>query len=416
MILSDRALEDIGYVEKLRRMILRSSKDHHRPVAIETFVDIEPDPSFTTILRGLEQLRNFKPRTILALGGGSVMDAAKVIRLLLDHPEINDMDGLKLRFLDITKRIFTFPSSQDHSLSPDKGSAQKKQHHEKWARNTDLVCIPTTSGTGSEVSPFAVVTDPRDSIKYPICSYSMTPQMAIVDSAFTETLPASQIAAPGYDAIVHAIESYTSVMASSFTRPSSARALQLLIANHHLEKSFSGAKESRAAVHHAATLAGCAIANAFVGIAHSIAHQIGAKFHIAHGIACAITLPHVIRFNSTEAPLKQATFPQYSTPDARRRYVEIAVILGLHVDVQPNDPQYSQQMIDKLLQTLVSLREKLGLPACLAECGVDRNAFISSLEELAVRSFDDQCTGTNPRYPLISELKQILLDCYENPN
>jgi len=413
VLMSDQNLFNAGYVRSLIGLLEANSSSKIK-VVVKSFVEIEPDPGFSTILKGIELLRSFQPDTIVAFGGGSVMDAAKVMRLLLDHPEVNNMDGLKLRFMDITKRVFSLPASRDHLMQKLLGDSHiqvqevvDRKLDNVWVRDVDLVCIPTTSGTGSEVTPFAVVTDPRDGVKYPLCDYAMTPQMAIVDSKFAMTIPHSLIAAPGYDAIVHALESYTSTMSSEFTRPFSSRALKLLVGENNLLNSFKhGDSQARDAVHTAATLAGCAIGNAFVGIAHSIAHQLGAKFHISHGVACAISIIPVIRFNASKAPLKQTVFPQYTTPIAMQQYAEIAKLLGLKTSTS------DEHAVEWLINVLVKLRDELELPRNLRECGVSKESFYRELDSLALQAFDDQCTVSNPRYPLVCELRSLIEECF----
>jgi acetaldehyde dehydrogenase/alcohol dehydrogenase len=305
------------------------------------------------------------------------MDAAKLMRLLYDFPSATDLDALEARFMDITKRVEIVPPSSPSSSTP-------------------FVCIPTTSGTGSEVSPFAVITDPRNGIKYPLCDYVMTPTIAAVDSSLVASLPQGSIAAPGLDAAVHAIESYVSVLSSSFTRPLSSNALQLIF--RHLVESKKGNPHSRVKVHEAATLAGIGISNAFVGIAHSIAHQLGGRYHINHGIACSIALPHVIKYNS-DLTAKQMYFPQHrSASAAYTRYSELAEAIGC-AEATPYD----------LIDSFHRLAASLNVPMRVRDaCKVTREEYEKDIPFLAISAFDDQCTSSNPRYPLVKELEKML--------
>ena len=312
------------------------------------------------------------------------MDAAKMMWVLHEHPEV-DFKELSLRFMDIRKRIFRFPTM---------GTKAK------------LVCIPTTSGTGSEVTPFAVVTDDATGLKYPLADYQLTPHMAIVDANLVMMMPKGLTAAGGIDAVTHAIEAYVSVLANEFSDGQALHALRLL--KTYLPRAYKNGMDdpvAREKVHNAATVAGIAFANSFLGICHSMAHKIGAEFHIPHGIANALVLTNTIRFNATNLPTKQTAFSQYDRPNALRRYGEIALHLGFH-------QTHTVDRVNAMLKWLDQLKRDLDIPMSIKEWGVDENEFLTKVDALAVNAFDDQCTGANPRYPLISELRNILLDSY----
>jgi len=333
---------------------------------------------------GIGDLYNFNLAPSLTLGGGSPMDAAKIMGVFYEHPELK-FEDLALRFMDIRKRIFRFP---------------------KLGVKAMLVAIPTTSGTGSEVTPFAVVTDEATGVKYPIADYELTPTMAIIDPDLVMDLPRSLTASGGIDAVTHALEAYVSVMASEYSDPQALQALRLL--KQHLPAAYlEGAADpgAREAVHNAASIAGIAFANAFLGVCHSMAHKLGAEFHLAHGLANALLIANVIRYNANDTPTKQTAFSQYDRPQARHRYGEIAQHLGLAGG-------NTAERIHSLVAWVEELKRTLGVPGSIREAGVDEAAFLARLDLVAEGAFDDQCTGSNPRYPLISELKQLLLDSY----
>jgi acetaldehyde dehydrogenase/alcohol dehydrogenase len=336
------------------------------------------------VRQGAKVANSFKPDVIIALGGGSPMDAAKIIWVMYEHPDV-DFADLALRFMDIRKRIYKFP---------------------KMGVKATMVAIPTTSGTGSEVTPFAVVTDEQTGKKYPIADYQLTPNMAIVDPNLVMDMPKSLTAFGGIDAITHALEAYVSVMANEYSDGQALQALDLLC--KYLPDAYQlGAASpiAREKVHNGATIAGIAFANAFLGICHSMAHKLGAEFHLAHGLANALLISNVIRFNATDLPTKQAAFSQYDRPKALCRYAAIAdhLALGGNSDAQK---------VEKLLEKIEQLKKTLGIPASIQEAGVNEADFLAKVDMLAEDAFDDQCTGANPRYPLISELKQLLLDSY----
>ena len=379
-IVTDRFLFNNGYTEQVTRVL----KSHG--VETDVFFEVEADPTLTTVRKGAEQMHAFKPDVIIALGGGSPMDAAKIMWVMYEHPETH-FEELALRFMDIRKRIYKFP---------------------KMGVKAKMVAIATTSGTGSEVTPFAVVTDDATGQKYPLADYALTPNMAIVDANLVMDMPKSLCAFGGIDAVTHSLEAYVSVLANEFSDGQALQALKLLQEN--LPASYrEGAKnpQARERVHNAATIAGIAFANAFLGVCHSMAHKLGSEFHIPHGLSNALLLCNVIRYNANDNPTKQTAFSQYDRPQARRRYAEVADHLNLSA---PGDR--TAQKIEKLLAWLDELKVQLDIPASIREAGVQEADFLAKVDQLAENAFDDQCTGANPRYPLIAELKQILLDSY----
>jgi acetaldehyde dehydrogenase/alcohol dehydrogenase len=377
-IVTDRFLFSHGYADEVIRIL------KERGLEVEVFPDVEADPTLAVVRRGAAMLQVFKPDVIVALGGGSPMDAAKIMWVLYEHPEVA-FEDLALRFMDIRKRICAFP---------------------RLGLKASLVAIPTTSGTGSEVTPFAVVTDEATGIKYPIADYELTPSMAIVDSNLVMDMPKALTAFGGIDAVTHALEAYVSVLANEYSDPQALQTLKLL--KQHLPAAYrDGARDPKAReqVHNAATIAGIAFGNAFLGVCHSMAHKLGAEFHLAHGLANALLISNVIRYNATDTPTKQTAFSQYDRPQARHRYGEIALHLGL-----PGGN--TGERIESLLAWVEELKQALAIPASIREAGVPEQAFLARLDHLAEQAFDDQCTGANPRYPLIGELRQLLLDSY----
>lgn len=355
-----------------------------RGMECEVFYEVQADPTLSTINAGAAVLNSFKPDVIIAIGGGSPMDAAKMMWVLYEHPDVCFKE-LSLRFMDIRKRIYTFP---------------------KMGTKAQFVAIPTTSGTGSEVTPFAVVTDDKTGQKYPLADYELTPNMAIVDANLVMNMPKGLTAAGGIDAVTHAIEAYVSVLANEYTDGQALQALKLLKA--YLPRAYkNGAADpiAREKVHNAATIAGIAFANAFLGVCHSMAHKLGAEFHIPHGIANALVLTNTIRFNATNMPTKQTAFSQYDRPNALRRYGEIALFLGF-------TQEHTVDRVHAMLEWLDQLKADLDIPPSIQAHGIDEQLFLSKVDNLAVQAFDDQCTGANPRYPLISELRDIMIDSY----
>ena len=379
-LVTDRFLFNNGYTDDLVNMLKAQGME------VQVFFDVEADPTLSVVRKGAEMMQSYQPDVILALVGGSPMDAAKIMWVMYEHPE-TAFEELAMRFMDIRKRIYKFP---------------------KMGQKAELVCITTTSGTGSEVTPFAVVTDDETGAKYPLADYELTPQMAVVDANLVMNMPKSLTAFGGYDAVTHALEAYVSVLANEYSDGQALQALKLL--KEYLPSSYAnGANDpvAREKVHNGATIAGIAFANAFLGVCHSMAHKIGAEFHIPHGLANALLIANVVRYNANDNPTKQTAFSQYDRPQARRRYAEVAEHLGL---AQPGDR--TAQKIERLLSWLDELKDNLNIPKSIQEAGVSEADFMAKVDELSVDAFDDQCTGANPRYPLISELKDVLVASY----
>jgi acetaldehyde dehydrogenase/alcohol dehydrogenase len=351
---------------------------------VECFFEVSADPTLAVVRKGLSLANAFQPDVILALGGGSPMDAAKIMWVMYEHPEVA-FEDLALRFMDIRKRIYKFP---------------------KLGVKAQLIAVPTTSGTGSEVTPFAVVTDEQTGVKYPIADYELTPNMAIIDANLVMNMPRSLTAFGGIDAVTHGLEAYVSIMANEYSDAQALQALKLL--KEYLPSAYeNGAQDPKAReqVHNAATIAGIAFANAFLGVCHSMAHKLGAEFHLAHGLANALLISNVIRYNAVDIPTKQAAFSQYDRPKGVARYAQIARHLGL-------EASRDHERVEKLVEWVDGLKQTLGIPGSIQAAGVAEADFLAKLDKLAVDAFDDQCTGANPRYPLISELRQLLLDSY----
>ena len=382
MIVTDRMMVQLGYVEKLEYHL----RKRRNPVMIDIFADVEPDPSVDTVLNGAEAMRKFKPDTIIALGGGSAMDAAKGMWLFYENQDA-DFDDLRLKFMDIRKRIYKFP---------------------KLGRQAKMVAIPTTSGTGSEVTSFAVITDKVNNIKYPLADYELTPDVAIIDPTFVMSVPAAVTADTGLDVLTHAIEAYVSIMATDYTDALAMKAIQMVF--EYLPKSYKGAntaegKEAREKMHNASCMAGMAFSNAFLGINHSMAHKLGAFHHLPHGMANSLVMKEVIKFNSDSAPTKQAAFAQYKYPNAAWRYARIADHLGLGGNTEA-------EKVELLLNAITELQNKVNMPQTIQAAGVSEVKFFETLDEMVEQAFDDQCTGANPRYPLMSELKEMYITSY----
>ena len=378
-IVTDKPLYEMGMTKGLEEVLEEIG------VKYNTFYDVEPDPSLDTVQRGLVMMNNFNPDVIIALGGGSPMDAAKIMWLMYEHPEI-EFEGLAMRFMDIRKRVYDLPPLGEKAI---------------------MVAIPTTSGTGSEVTPFAVVTDRRNQVKYPLADYALTPSMAIVDPELVLNMPKTLTSYGGVDALTHALEAYVSVLASEFTNGLSLEAIRLIF--KYLPDSYhQGAHnpKAREKMHYASTMAGLAFANGFLGICHSMAHQLGAFFHIPHGLANALMISYVIKYNATDAPFKQATFSQYKYPNANWRYARIADYLNLGGNNE-------QEKINLLITAIEDLKREVNIPSSIREViSESESQFLAKVEELSEHAFDDQCTGSNPRYPLISDLKQLYIDAY----
>ncbi len=378
-IVTDKPLFDLGMSDHITHVLDEMGITHY------IFDDVEPDPKLSTVEEGLAAMKRFQPDVIIAIGGGSPMDAAKVMWLMYEHPE-TEFDGFATRFMDIRKRVYELPPLGQKAI---------------------LVAIPTTSGTGSEVTPFAVVTDQRTGIKYPLADYALTPTMAIVDPEFVLHMPKKLTAYGGVDALTHAIEAYVSVMATEYTNGLALEAIRLLM--QYLPRAYhEGAKdpEAREKVHYAATIAGMAFANAFLGICHSLAHKLGSTFHVAHGLANALMICHTIRYNATDVPFKQAIFPQYKYPNAKHRYGEIADALNL-------GGMTEDEKVERLIAAIEDLKRQVDIPATIREVlSGGEGEFRDRVDTMAEQAFDDQCTGSNPRYPLIADLKQLYLAAY----
>ncbi|WP_204123235.1 bifunctional acetaldehyde-CoA/alcohol dehydrogenase [Lacticaseibacillus mingshuiensis] len=375
LIVGDRGMEKLGYV----RIVEDVLKNRTNPVDVQTFLDVEPDPSSNTVYKGTAIAKDFKPDAIVAIGGGSVMDAAKGIWLFYDGD--GDFFGAKQKFLDIRKRTYKFPK-------PTKSK---------------LVCIPTTSGTGSEVTPFAVITDSETGIKYPLADYALTPDVALIDPQFIETVPPKVVADTGLDVICHATESFVSTMASSYTRGLSLQALKLAFDN--LELSYNGDLEAKAKMHDASTIAGMAFANALLGINHSIAHKLGQTYHLPHGRCIAITFPHIVRYNA-KTPKKRAVWSKYNYFRADEDYAEIARYLGLKGNT-------TAELVEAFAQAYIDLAHRVGVKMSLKDQGISKEDVLKNVDRIAELAYEDNCTVTNPVEPLIADMKQIVLDEYE---
>jgi acetaldehyde dehydrogenase/alcohol dehydrogenase len=350
----------------------------------ETFSDVAPDPTLACAVEGVKAIRSFEPDVIIAIGGGSAMDAAKIMWVMYEHPEADFMD-MAMRFVDIRKRIYTFP---------------------KMGEKAYFICVPTSSGTGSEVTPFAVITDDKTGHKYPLADYELMPNMAIVDTDMMMSAPKGLTAASGLDCMVHDLEALVSVMATPFTDGIALESLKMTFDNlPECVENGQTAVRARENMAHAATMAGMAFANAFLGIGHSLAHKLGAYHHLPHGICCALVISEVIRFNASDVPVKMGTFPQYEYPQAAAKYARIARYLG----VQGSG---DNELVEGLIAKIEELKEAVGCKKTIAEYGISEEDFLATLDKMSRDAFDDQCTGANPRYPLISELKQIYMNVY----
>lgn len=375
-IVTDKPLFDLGFTHKVTDVLDQIG------VQYKIFSDVHPDPDLTTVNKAIETLRSFEPDVIIALGGGSPIDASKILWLMYEHPELK-FEDLAMRFMDIRKRIFEFPPLGEKAL---------------------LVAVPTTSGTGSEVTPFSIITDDGEGVKYAIADYALTPSMAIIDSDLVQTMPKGLCSASGIDILTHALESYVSSMATEYTRGLSLEAGKLVF--DYLPQSYATAdSHAREKVHAAATLAGMAFANAFLGVCHSMAHKLGSHFNIPHGVANALLICQVIRYNATDKPTKQCAFPQYKFPHAKAAYAEFATAMGFK-------GKTDDDKVSALIAGIEDLKKKVGIPASIKEWFAIRNEyseddFKKAMETLPTLAFDDQCTGSNPRYPLIEEIRRM---------
>ncbi len=378
-IVTDNSMIQLGFLNKITEQLnLRRNE-----VSIQLFCDVEPDPDIETVRRGTDIMKSFNPDTIIALGGGSVMDAAKGMWLFYEHPEVN-FDDLKQKFMDIRKRAFKYP---------------------QLGRKVKLICIPTTSGTGSEVTPFAVISDKKNLKKYPLTDYSLTPTIAIVDPEFTTNLPASVTAMTGMDVLTHAIEAYVSVMANDYTDGLALQAIKLVF--QYLPRAVTDGKNdllAREKMHNAATIAGMAFANAFLGMTHSLAHKVGAEFHTVHGYTCSILLPKVIRYNG-QVPTKLSVWPKYNEYCADKKYCEIASLLGLKFKT-------TEEGVEALAKACENLAKEIGLAANFRSLGINEKEWNDKINEIAVLAYEDQCSPANPRVPLVKDMIEMLKEAY----
>ncbi len=375
-IVTDKPLFDLGFTHKVTDVLDEIG------VAYKIFSDVHPDPDLTTVNNAIGSLRSFEPDVIISLGGGSPIDAGKIMWIMYEHPELK-FEDLAMRFMDIRKRVFEFPELGEKAM---------------------MVAIPTTSGTGSEVTPFSIITDDHEGVKYAIADYALTPSMAIVDADLVQTMPKGLCSASGIDILTHALESYVSSMATEYTRGLSLEAGKLVF--DYLPQSYATADAyAREKVHTAATLAGMAFANAFLGVCHSMAHKLGSHFNIPHGVANALLICQVIRYNATDKPAKQCAFPQYKFPHAKAAYAEFAAAMGLK-------GKTDDEKVNALVEAIKDLKKKIGIPGSIKEWFAIRNEyteedFKKAMETLPTLAFDDQCTGSNPRYPLIEEIRKM---------
>ncbi len=377
MIVCDPGMVEFGYTKTVENVLRQRTEQPQ----IKIFSEVEPNPSTNTVYKGLEMMVDFQPDTIIALGGGSAMDAAKAMWMFFEHPETSFF-GAKQKFLDIGKRTYKIGMPE----------------------NATFICIPTTSGTGSEVTPFAVITDSETNVKYPLADFALTPDVAIIDPQFVMSVPKSVTADTGMDVLTHAMESYVSVMASDYTRGLSLQAIKLTF--EYLKSSVEkGDKVSREKMHNASTLAGMAFANAFLGIAHSIAHKIGGEYGIPHGRANAILLPHIIRYNAKD-PQKHALFPKYEFFRADTDYADIAKFLGLKGNT-------TEALVESLAKAVYELGQSVGIEMNLKSQGVSEEELNESIDRMAELAFEDQCTTANPKEALISEIKDIIQTSYD---
>ena len=377
-IVTDRFLFNSGAVDQIVKVLDEVGIDH------QIFFDVKPDPTISTINQAMDIVKPYEPDVIIALGGGSPMDAAKIIWLMYEQPD-TVFEDISMRFMDIRKRICQIPD---------------------LGKKATMVCIPTTSGTGSEVTPFAIITDDETHVKYAIADYALTPNMAIIDPNFVDGMPKGLTSASGIDALVHSIEAYVSALATNFTNSNALEATKLIF--KYLRRSYNeGAKDplAREKMHYAATIAGMAFANSFLGLCHSMAHKLGAMYNVPHGVANALLINQVIKYNATDKPRKQCIFPQYKFPNAKAKYGQIADNLGLG---GKNDDEKVQLLLD----AITNLKNDLDLPKSIKDFGVSEETFMANLDELVELAFDDQCTGANPAYPLMDEIKQIYIDAY----
>lgn len=377
-IVTDRFMFDSGTVYNITNVLEEIGVDY------QIFFDVKPDPTLSTVNEALTMVKHYEPDVFISLGGGSPMDAAKILWLMYECPD-TDFSEISMRFMDIRKRICTIPD---------------------LGRKAMMVAIPTTSGTGSEVTPFSIITDDKTHVKYALADYSLTPDMAIIDPNFVDNMPKGLTAFSGFDALVHAIEAYVSVMGTNFTNSNALEAIKLVF--RYLPRSYKdGARDplAREKMHYAATIAGMAFANAFLGLCHSMAHKLGAMYNIPHGLANALLFLNIIKFNATDIPRKQAIFPHYKYPRAKEKYGQIADELQL-------GGKTDDEKVERLINAIAELKRTIDIPASIKDYGIPEDKFLASLDELSLLAFDDQCTGANPAYPLISQIREIYLNAY----
>ncbi|MDU4950769.1 MAG: bifunctional acetaldehyde-CoA/alcohol dehydrogenase [Clostridium sp.] len=380
-IVTDKVLFNLGYTDKITQILEKNG------IQYKIFSEVEPDPTLRCAKAGAKEMLSFNPDVVISLGGGSAMDAAKIMWVMYEHPEVR-FEDLAMRFMDIRKRVYKFPTMGQKAM---------------------MVAIATSAGTGSEVTPFAVITDEETGVKYPLADYELTPDMAIVDAELMMTSPKGLTACAGIDVLVHAIEAYVSIMASEYTNGLALEAIRLVF--KYLPDAYNDGLtdvKAREKMAHASCMAGMAFSNAFLGICHSMAHKLGAFHHLPHGMANSLLLKEVIKFNATDAPTKQAAFAQYKYPNAAYRYARIADYLNLGGNTEA-------EKVEALLKAIEELQRKVNMPMTIKEAGVTEEKFNATLEEMVEQAFDDQCTGANPRYPLMSELRQLYLNAYESP-
>lgn len=377
-IVTDSFLYNNGYTKPI------TDKLDSMGIVHTTFFDVAPDPTLACAKAGAAQMAAFKPDCIIAIGGGSAMDAGKIMWVMYEHPEV-DFQDLAMRFMDIRKRVYTFP---------------------KMGEKAYFIAVPTSAGTGSEVTPFAVITDEKSGIKYPLADYELMPKMAIVDADMHMTAPKGLTAASGIDAVTHALEAYASMMATEYTDGLAIEALKNIF--EYLPRAYDNGPNdpvAREKMANAASMAGMAFANAFLGVCHSMAHKLGAFHHLPHGVANALMINYVLEFNAAEVPAKMGTFPQYDYPKTLRRYAEVAEALGI-------DGKNDETKLKKLMAKIDELKERVGIKKTIADYGVSEEDFLATLDEMVEQAFDDQCTGANPRLPLMSEIKDMYLRAY----
>ena len=377
-IVTDQFLYTNGYAKPIIDKLVEMNIEY------SCFYDVAPDPTLECALRGAEQMRSFKPDTIIALGGGSAMDAGKIMWVLYEHPEADFMD-MAMRFIDIRKRVYTFP---------------------KMGEKAYFIAVPTSAGTGSEVTPFAVITDEKTGVKYPLADYQLLPNMAIIDTDYHMSAPKGLTAASGIDAVTHALEAYAAMLATDYTDGLAIQALKTIF--KYLPRAYENGQtdvEAREKMANAATMAGMAFANAFLGVCHSMAHKLGAFHHLPHGVANALMIEEVLRFNASETPAKMGTFSQYDHPHTLARYAEVADALGL-------GGKTDEEKLENLINAINELKAKVGIKDTIKDYGIDEKDFLDRLDDMVEQAFDDQCTGANPRYPLMSEIKQMYLNAY----